>query len=49
MNSTDAGLKMCAGEFGPKMLETSKNDPRHEFLANHKQAQGSKEPLDSLT
>ena len=28
---------MCVGEFGPKMQETSKCDPRHEFPDNHKQ------------
>ena len=36
-NSTDAGLEMCAGEFWPKMQETSKCDLRHEFPDNHKQ------------
>ena len=42
-NSTDAGLKMCAGDFEPKMLETSKNHLRHKRPAKHKQAQGPKE------
>ena len=49
MNSTDDGLKMCVGEFGPKIQETNKYDPSHKFVANHKQAQGSKGPLGSLT
>jgi len=34
-NSTYAGLKMCAGEFGQKMLETSEYDPRYKFPSNH--------------
>ena len=43
MNFTDAGLKMCAGDFEPKMLETSKNHLRHKCPAKHKRAQGQKE------
>ena len=49
MNSTDAGMKMCAGEFGQKMQEISKNDPRYKCSTTHKQTQGSNGPPDSLT
>ena len=45
-NSTDAGLEMYAGGFGPKMQDTSKNDPRYEFSIKHKDQTG---PLDSHT
>ena len=43
MNSTDAGPKMCAGDFKSKMLETSKNYSRHKCSTKHKRAQGSEE------
>ena len=39
-NSVDAGLKMCVGEFGQKMQETSKYDPMYKCPTNDKQAQG---------
>ena len=48
-NFTNAGLKICADEFGLNLQETSKYDPRYKFPTNHKQEQGSKDPLDSLT
>jgi len=35
---------MCAGEFGPKIKETSKCDPRHEFPNNHKQKRPTWKP-----
>ena len=43
-NSIDAGLKMLAGEFEPKMHETSKYYPKHNYPTKHKQAQGPKGP-----
>ena len=47
-NFTDAGLKMCVGEFGQKMHVASIIQGINSRV-NHKQAQGSKGPLDSLT
>ena len=41
-NSIYSGLKMCAYDFEPKILETSKNYPRHKCSAKHKRAQGVK-------
>jgi len=38
-NFTDASLEM-SGEFGQKMQETSKYDPRYKCPTNDKQAQG---------
>ena len=43
MNSTDAGPKMCAGDFKSKMPKTSKNYSRHKRSTKHKRAQGSEE------
>ena len=36
INSTDADLEMCADEFGPKMEESSKNDPMYKCSTKHK-------------
>ena len=41
-NSIDSGLKMCVGDFEPKILETSKNYPSHKCSAKHKRTQGVK-------
>ena len=37
MNSEDASMRMCVGDFGPKMQEMSKCDLRQEFMDNQKQ------------
>ena len=43
-NSIDAGMRMCAGEFGLKIQKTSKNDPRYKSPIIHRQDQGPKGP-----
>ena len=37
MNSKDASMRMCVGDFGPKIHEMRKCDPRQEFSDNRKQ------------
>ena len=45
MNSIDAGMRMCAGEFGLKIQKTSKNAPRYKCPITHGRAQGPKGPI----
>ena len=48
-NSTDASLKMCAGEFGPKIKKLARLIHNINSRVNYKQAQVSKGPLANLT
>jgi hypothetical protein len=41
MDSTNVGLKMCAGGFGLKWQEKSKHNPSDKLSASYEQAQVS--------